>query len=463
MTFTRTTTQSTIPAIRPPRDATIDAVRAGCLLVVVVLHSLMVGVEYVPGEGLVTSVALSGQPWFAPVTWVIQIMPLFFIAGGYVSLLQWRRMRASGASAGEYVAGRVRRLAVPAIVMITAVGSALCVARMFGADPSLIDEASLRVGQPLWFLAVYFGVTALVPAMAWAHERRPIATIAALGAGVLLCDLLGAHTGLPFGYVNFILVWPLMQQLGFVLLDGGSRAWTRPQLISGMLTALVALGALVANGWSPDMLVNLNPPTTAIALLGTAQFFGVQFIRPTLDRATRVPVVARFVERAGTLAMDVYLWHMPIILTIVALMWIAQLPMPAPHSALWWATRVPWVIAIFACVVPFARLTRRCTPGVVRVLREFTPQNLASLRFIQRFGATLSVLCGISGTVVALLVGVGTFASCMGAVALLSAGTMLALVVTLRPRIKDSSYRQAWFTQKQSRVSWLYRREESND
>ncbi len=228
------------------RDSTIDAVRAGCLLVVVVLHSLMVGVELTPGDGILTSVALSGQAWFTPITWLLQIMPLFFIAGGFASLSQWRRMRAGGASAADYIAGRVRRLAVPAVVMITIVGALLLVAKAFGADPALIDEASLRIGQPLWFLAVYLGVTALVPAMAWLHEKYPARTIAALGLGVLAIDLAQGQLGLPFGYLNLALVWPLMQQLGFAMLDGACADWSRQKLVVGTLASLTMLVVLIA-------------------------------------------------------------------------------------------------------------------------------------------------------------------------------------------------------------------------
>src|SRR5690606_37348072 len=133
------------PSTTGRRDATIDAVRAVSLLFVVVLHALMVGAWIGPDGSLLTKVALTGQPWFAPVTWVVQVMPLFFIAGGFVSLQQWRRLRGRGAGVGEYVTGRVRRLAVPATVMLGVVGAVLIGARFSGADASMVAEASLRI------------------------------------------------------------------------------------------------------------------------------------------------------------------------------------------------------------------------------------------------------------------------------------------------------------------------------
>ena len=67
---------------------------------------------------------------------------------------------------------------------------------------------------------MYLGVAALVPAMAWPHERGPVLTVAAIGAGVLLVDLLHSRACVPVGYLNLALVWPLLQQLGFLLADG---------------------------------------------------------------------------------------------------------------------------------------------------------------------------------------------------------------------------------------------------
>lgn len=426
----------------PARDTTIDAVRAGSLLVVVVLHALMVGVWVDAGGGLSTAVALAGRPWFVPATWAMQVMPLFFIAGGFVSLMQWRRMRARGATPREYIAARVRRLAVPAAILAAAVGAALLAARALGADPDLLAEAGLRIGQPLWFLAVYLGVTALVPSMAALHERRPLLTIAGLGAAVLAVDVLGTRAGSPLGYLNLALVWPLMQQVGFAMLDGACATWSRRRLTAGMLAAVAAVFVLIALGWSPDMLVNLNPPTAAIALLGTAQFFGLMLLRPRLDALTSAPAVARAAERASAWAMGVYLWHMPLILALAAAFWAAGFPLPEPHSAAWWATRLPWVVVILAIVVPFA----------ARIVRVDEPALRLADRVVRRLGAAATgpgagvlrgravsaiahpavfVPAAIAGTSSALLVGLDEPVAALAATGLLGAAAVGASIRSL--------------------------------
>lgn len=416
----RETATSTRDAL-PGRDAAIDALRAACLIVVVLLHSLMVGVQIGPEGALSTSVALSGQSWFAPATWLLQIMPLFFIAGGFASITQWRRMRERGATASDYIAARIRRLAVPALIMIATVGAVLCAAGLLGADPNLIGEASLRIGQPLWFLAVYFGATALVPAMTWAHERRPIVTLVALAAAVLLVDLLHAKAGIPIGYANLALVWPLMQQLGFAMADGAGAGWSRRRLSLGVMIPLVVLLALLGWGWSPDMIENLNPPTAAIALLGTAQFFGLLLVRARVDRVTNAPRIARLAERAGSVAMTVYLWHMPVILALVAMLWATGMPLPEPHSAAWWATRLPWLVMIALCVFPFASRFARFEARVLALLRAPRPGEATG-----RARAVLCVVFAIAGSLSALLGGVGSPSSWLAAVGLLLAAGALS-------------------------------------
>ena len=67
------------------RDLTLDLARVFAVLLVVVIHLLETGVGSGPG-GLVVSRPLEHQPWFNGVTWVFQIMPLFFVVGGFASM-----------------------------------------------------------------------------------------------------------------------------------------------------------------------------------------------------------------------------------------------------------------------------------------------------------------------------------------------------------------------------------------
>src|SRR5690606_36459057 len=74
-------TTRTTRTTRTARDASIDVARAWCLVVVVALHSFMVGVSVAGGAPLLEN-ATDGWGGFAALTWFVQIMPLFFVLGG---------------------------------------------------------------------------------------------------------------------------------------------------------------------------------------------------------------------------------------------------------------------------------------------------------------------------------------------------------------------------------------------
>lgn len=176
-------------SIAPHRDRSIDLVRSFLLLVVVGLHSSMVAVSVGP-EGFVLGNALEGQGWFAPASWLVQIMPLFFLIGGFSSHTHWSRMRERGHSASSNVVGRLHRLLVPTLVSIAAVGIALAVMTLSGVPAQLIATAGYRLSQPLWFLGVYVLCSALVPLLVAAHSKRPVLSLAVLVGAAGAADVL---------------------------------------------------------------------------------------------------------------------------------------------------------------------------------------------------------------------------------------------------------------------------------
>ncbi|MEV7662580.1 acyltransferase [Paenarthrobacter sp. NPDC089316] len=336
-----------------PRDLSIDVVRSLCLIVVVLLHALMVGVSIGP-EGPVLENALDGQEWFVPVTWFAQIMPLFFIAGGFSSISQWRSLSARGVSAADYVRSRLLRLLVPAAVMVGAVGAGLLVLTLAGLPSDIVSTAGYRISQPLWFLAVYIGCSALVPLMARAHQKARIRTMLGLFLCLLAVDALRIMTDqTAVGYANLAFVWLFIQQLGFWLADGflerttpAVRGW-----IAGLTLGLLMVS--VAAGWySADMYVNLNPPTGALALLAVIQLMIFSLCQPAIRAWAENPAVMQLTHSVGTRAMTIYLWHMPVLVAVAGMLLILPLHLPVPGSAEWWFTRSYWLAACLCALVP---------------------------------------------------------------------------------------------------------------
>lgn len=92
------------------RDRVVDAARVLCIVVVTFWHWTLSVTHRTAGGGLVMPNPIDSVPggWLA--TWVLQIMPVFFLVGGYVNLVGWQRTQAAGTAAGQFVASRLRRL-----------------------------------------------------------------------------------------------------------------------------------------------------------------------------------------------------------------------------------------------------------------------------------------------------------------------------------------------------------------
>ncbi|GAA2799790.1 acyltransferase [Saccharopolyspora taberi] len=405
----------TVQKTAPPngaqnRDPVLDLVRAGCLVVVVVLHAVMAGIT-VDAGGIDIVNAVDDQDWFTPVSWFVQVMPLFFIVGGFAGITQWRRMRDKGGTAVEFVHGRLNRLARPALIAFAMIGLGLVGAGLAGVPGDLIAQVGYRMGQPMWFLGVYLGVSALVPVLARGHESAPRTVLAGLLSLALSVDLLAARTGITaLGFLNLAFVWLALQQLGFWYADGWLRDCSRRRLLGAAISALgVLLIATAAGPYSANMYVNLNPPTACLVLLGFAQLCLVALATPRLRSWLDRSRVRRSVDALGARSLSVYLWHMPALVLLAAMLLVLRAPWPDLFGASWWLTRVPWIAGIglitFALVAVFGRFERRSR----------------SASGAGAFRAGLGVLVAIGGVAAVLVTGFSAVSAAAGAALLAGA------------------------------------------
>ncbi|QPZ37677.1 acyltransferase family protein [Paramicrobacterium chengjingii] len=373
---------------RSPRDAGIDLVRAVCLAIVVALHSLMVGVS-LGSNGPVFENAAEGHAWFIPVSFFVQVMPLFFIVGGFSTRLAYRSARSRGTGAAGFVAGRVQRLLGPAIVMIAVVGVSLLTMTIAGIPADMVAEAGFRISQPLWFLGVYLGIQALAPAMITAHERAPRITLALLALSVIGVDVAAATTGIGgIALLNLGFVWLLVQQLGFWLADGQIDSLSVRARAAIGIGALVSLIAVIAVGIYPaNMYAALNPPSAALILLGIAQLAALSLARPWLRRVAERELVRDVASWINARSMTIYLWHMPLLIALAAIGLVGAmngvLPLPDPGTGAWWATRPIWIALAFvatALVSQFAgRWERRAMPTPTASTRRAVIASIAGV------------------------------------------------------------------------------------
>jgi fucose 4-O-acetylase-like acetyltransferase len=151
------------------RDPVMDFTRVLCVAVVVIGHMLMVGAEVVPGRGLVIERTLLETDWIGPVSWIVQIMPLFFVIGGFAGIGAWRRLESSGGTAADYIRSRILRLARPSIALFAVLALGFLVLQFTGLDPVAIRLIGLGISSPLWFLAAYAFAQAYLPGLATLH------------------------------------------------------------------------------------------------------------------------------------------------------------------------------------------------------------------------------------------------------------------------------------------------------
>ncbi|MGO4192385.1 acyltransferase [Arthrobacter sp. YAF17] len=357
-------------ALRPDRDLVIDLARFFCLALVVVSHTMMVSPVLHPDGTVTSDNTLGNQHWFEPVVWVLQVMPLFFVAGGITGLQSWRRLRARGGNTFDYMQARMLRLIRPAAVLLAIMFTALWAALLAGVDPQVIQLLVSGAGMPLWFLAAYLAAQLNLPLLARLHARAPWLTLAGLTSLVIAVDCLRGVMPM-LAYLNMVFVWCAVQQLGFFLADG-TLARGRIALAGIVLASNLVLGLLVWLGlYSGNMLVNLNPPNLTLLLLGISQAATLQLLRPALTRVASLTSMRRFIGLAGRRSMTVYLWHLPLLAALSGLLVLTDFPQPAGGTAAWWWGRPLVLLALTGLLLPvvalFGRLEERPTsPGTAR-------------------------------------------------------------------------------------------------
>ncbi len=344
----------------------MDLVRASALAVVVLGHGIGGVVGWPQEGGVVVATTLAIYPWAAWATWVLQIMPLFFVAGGAVNARSWR---AGTWAWPAWLWRRVARLLRPVWVYL-AVMAPVCGLVSLVADPRIVGPLLLLATQLLWFIGVYVMVTALTPWLVAAHDRHPWLTPASLlvAAGIIDAVRLGLDGPAAVGLLNFVIVWALAAQWGILIADGR---------LLGRRAAAVAIGALLVNvlltelGPYPRSMVglpgepfsNMAPPSLVLAL-HTAVLAGLVGVgRPLLERAARVPTLWRATVAVNLTAMTLYLWHLPMLVLLVAgqhalgldrpVQWVDGQPTPGPGFWLW---TLPYLAAFATLVALVVRI-----------------------------------------------------------------------------------------------------------
>ncbi|SEG91314.1 Acyltransferase family protein [Nonomuraea solani] len=325
-------------ARRTARDPFIDLLRVFGMALIVFQHWTIPVLSY-DGVRLTTGNALA-TPGVWVVTWISQVMPLVFFAGGAANAISFGRWDGSPQ---RWLSARLRRLAWPLLPLAAVWIPLPHILLTLGVPAQPLEVGAKLTGQLLWFLAVYLIAVTVMPYAHRLHERYGLLVPAALAAGAVLTDVARFSTGFDaVGYLNIVFVWLAVHQLGFFYAEG------RLRLPWAMLAGGFGVGALlVAYGPYPGSMIglpgaevsNMAPPTLAMLAVGVGQIGLAVLLRPLL---LRLPL-DRLLDWAGPRVMTVYLWHMPALFAVTGVVVVLLgVETPAPGSGLWFAGWPLW-------------------------------------------------------------------------------------------------------------------------
>ena len=343
------------------RNRYVDFLRAAAITVVVLGHWLMAA-PTVERRQFTLSDMLHVSPWTQWLTWGFQVMPVFFLVGGWVNATSWESARRKGRGYADWLCHRLQRLIRPLIPFVLIWAGLAVAAPALGFDEALVRSGSRIAFVPTWFLAVYVLVVVLAPPMYGLWRRWELAGFWLLVGGAAAVDAVHAATGLePVAWLNYAFVWLAIHQLGFAWRSGElTGTGRRVALFVGGIGTLVLLVGVASYPISMvtvpgEPAANANPPTLALLALGATQAGLILFLEAPARRWLRRPAPWNAVAGVNGVILTVYLWHASVMIALVAL---AGWPGGAglgfqPGTALWWATRPAWILALLVGLLLF--------------------------------------------------------------------------------------------------------------
>ncbi|MEU6121027.1 acyltransferase [Streptomyces sp. NPDC047123] len=354
------------------RDRAVDGLRALALLAVPTGHWLLGGFDLDSGGALHNASPLASFGFFAPLSWVLQMLGIFFLVGGYASTLSYRRAVARGESRSGWLRGRLARLGRP-VLGVTAVWAALIPTLYgLGVPATTLHTASTLVIQPLWFVGVYTVITALTPWCIRAAERWRAWTAVPLLGSVAVVDFLRYG---PFSeavpswlsLLNLLPGWLFAYQLGVCWGEkklGRRGAWL---LLAGGTALFAAL--LLLFHYPPSMVgvpgearTNSHPPSLLVLALAAAQSGAAILLRDRIHRLLRRPALWAPVVVINLSAMTLLCWHQTALLTAaIPGSFLGTVPglTTSPDTLGWIAARVAWLPVLAGLLVLTGRYARR--------------------------------------------------------------------------------------------------------
>ncbi|MEM9401195.1 MAG: acyltransferase [Pseudomonadota bacterium] len=345
------------------RNRYVDFLRAVSILVVIMGHWLIATAWWVDGE-LVTGHLVAAQPELQWLTWIFQVMPIFFIVGGYANAVSLESADRKGTTYAQWLNARINRLLTPLLVLLVAWAVISFGLQFAGVTDATVQYLSRSALVPTWFLAIYTMVVILAPAAYRLWQKLGYGSVVLFIALAVLTDVLFFAFDLRWpAWANYFWVWLAVHQLGYVWRDGkhGSVGLRIAIGVAGfaILYALVSRGPYpMAMVGSPDEVSNSLPPKITLIALGLFQFGLLLAIEGPMRRVLSNVKTWAATVLINSMIMSIYLWHITVMLAIGGVMYALDgfgfgLE---PGNTAWWQSRPLWLAVLWVGLVPVGLL-----------------------------------------------------------------------------------------------------------
>ncbi len=363
----------------PERNRYVDFLRAFSILAVVIGHWL-VAAPYIEDGAVKGGHLLGILPWSQWLTWGFQVMPIFFLVGGFSNGVSWSANRRNDSTYANWFTGRLQRLINPVLPLFLIWTLFALFGTAIGVDRQIVELAAQLALIPVWFLAVYLIVAALVPITHAAWKRLGMASFWGLVSAAATVDILTYRFSIPYiNFINFAFVWLAVHQLGYAWSDG-LFSNSKRALILG-IGGLVSLGLIVGFGPYPVAMIgipgedisNSMPPTIALLSLGIMQTGFALALQPAMQKWLSGIHAWTAVVLINGMIMTVYLWHLTAFVLVMVGAWLLGgigLEV-APGSGAWWLARPIWfalyIVALMPLIMIFARY-EQASPKTIDIM-----------------------------------------------------------------------------------------------
>ena len=382
------TLASMAAAAKSDRNRAIDFYRVVAMLFVAFGHwlALVAVTDENTGE-VIGGNAIEFVPSLGWIRWVMQVMPLFFVVGGFSSAMSLDSHNRKGGNASDWIAARLRRMLPPAVVLA---GTWLVfIAAGLAVGQAGITALALQASAvPLWFLANYTIDTALAPFVLPRFRKNPRMVGAALVSAFGFFELLRI-ADVPFlPHVNWVLGWLIFQVMGMAWRDGMLPSGRKLVAVAGSMWAATLALVLSGGPWTVTM-VNVAgiensptiPPTLSLLTFGAAYSLTAVAFAPRISAALASrPAAWAAVVGANTVAMSVYLWHMTAAVIVGAAMhFTVGLPTHVVGSLDWWLFKIPTVLLSMIVLAPIVAVVSKVERNALLAPRREWKGGLPSI------------------------------------------------------------------------------------